>query len=97
MPDTAPTTVAVAVSPATSSKINWTQIISAAAMLLSFMSGGKIGLTPEQQAAVAVTIGLLSNVVTVIFRTWFSKTVTPASVANANTTTTLATPVAHIT
>jgi hypothetical protein len=77
------TTVAVNVAPAVASKINWTQLVSAGAMILSFVSGGKIGLTPEQQAALAMVIGLVTNAVTVVFRTWFSKTITPASIGQA--------------
>jgi len=93
MADPVPTTVAVNVQSAAASKINWANIISAVAMILSYLTGGKVGLTPEQQAALAVTIGLISNLVTVILKTFFTKTVTPSSVANATTSTTSTTAV----
>lgn len=61
------------------SKINWTQAVSGVAMLLAWFSGGKIGLTTEQQAAVVTTIGVATNIVTWIIKTWFTTTVTPSS------------------
>ena len=57
---TSPTTptVNVPVTSAWSSKVNWTQAVAAAAMILTLVSGGKIGITPEQQAAAVVTISI---------------------------------------
>ena len=98
MADTsAPATVAVATQSAWASKINWTQVVAGFAMILAWLSGGKMGLTADQQAALVTSIGVICNVVTWVQRTWFTRTVTPASVANASTTTTLAVPVQHIT
>ena len=58
---TSPTTptVNVPVTSAWSSKVNWTQAVAAAAMILTLVSGGKIGITPEQQAAAVVVIGVI--------------------------------------
>lgn len=98
MTDT-PTTVAVATESAWLSKINWTQAIGIVASVLVLTTGGKINIPPEQQVGIATAIQAATGVATWIFKTWFSKTVTPASVANATTTTTIpsAVPIVHIT
>lgn len=95
MADTStPSTVAVATQSAWASKINWTQALAMLAMVLAYFG---ISLPPDVQSAILAGIVGVSTVATWIMRTWFTKTVTPASVANASTTTTLAVPVAHIT
>lgn len=101
MPDTTPPTpanVVVATQSAWASKINWTQAIAGLSMLLSWYSGGKIGLTADQQLALVTSIGVIANLFTWVFKTWFTKTVTPASVTNASTTTTFtpSLPLVHI-
>jgi hypothetical protein len=78
MPDTA----RVEIASAWTSKINWTQAVSFAAMGLTFFSGGKVGMSADQQAGVVVTIGVITNVATWVMRTWFTKTVTPASMTD---------------
>jgi len=76
------TTVAqVEVQSSWASKINWTQAVSGVAMLLTFVTGGKVGMTIEQQATAVTAIGVATNVVTWIMKTWFTKTITPASAA----------------
>lgn len=72
----------VEVASAWSSKINWTQFVGGAAMLLTFATGGKVGLNGDQQAAVATTIGLLQAGVTWFLRTYKTTTVTPGAVAS---------------
>lgn len=75
---------AVAVVPVQSgwlSKINWTQIVQGVAMVLVFVSGNKINLTPDQQAAIVVVIGVVGNIVTVLFRQFGTNTVTKQSLA----------------
>ena len=52
-------TATVPVTSAWTSKVNWTQGVSAFAMILTFLSGGHAGLSPDQQAAVVVTIGVV--------------------------------------
>lgn len=74
-----PATVQVDVKSAWASKINWTQAVSAFAMILTLVSGGKIGMSGDQQAAAVVTIGVVTNVVTWVIKTWFTPTVTAAS------------------
>jgi len=98
MADTVPPTVAVATQSAWASKINWTQAVGLAASALVFLSGGKLDIPPEVQVSIALAIQAIQSVATWIFKTWFSKTVTPGSVANATTTTTLpAKSIVHIT
>lgn len=82
-----PDVVAVSTQSAWASKINWTQAISGGAAALVFLTGGKVNIPPDVQLAIVTGIGVAGTVVTWIMRTWFSKTVTPASVANATTTT----------
>lgn len=94
---TTPSTVAVATQSAWSSKINWTQAIGIAASVIAVITANKVNVPPEQQVAIVGVIQGIQSVASWIMRTWFTKTVTPASVANAATTTTLAVPVAHIT
>jgi hypothetical protein len=69
----------VPVSSAWTSKINWTQAVSATAMILTFATGGKVGMDAGQQAAAVVTIGVVTNVVTWVMKTWFTSTVHEAS------------------
>jgi hypothetical protein len=71
----------VDVASAWGSKINWTQAVSGFAMVLTFATGGKLGMTIDQQAAVVTTIGVLTNIATWVMKTWFTKTITPASAA----------------
>lgn len=79
---TTSTAATVDVVSAWKSKINWTQVVAGVAMALSYFTGGKVGLTVEQQLALVTVIGLLSNVVTWIVKTWFTKSVTPAAITN---------------
>jgi hypothetical protein len=71
----------VDVASAWGSKINWTQAVSGFAMVLTFATGGKLGMTIDQQAAVVTTIGVFTNIATWVMKTWFTKTITPASAA----------------
>lgn len=72
----------VEVASAWSSKINWTQFVGGAAMMLTFATGGKVGLTGDQQAALVTVIGLAQAGMTWFLRTYKSRTVTPGSVAS---------------
>jgi len=76
------TSTMVDVKSAWLSKINWTQAVSSFGMVLTLVSGGKLNLSADQQVAVVVTIGVVGDIVTWIVKTWFTPTVTPASVAN---------------
>jgi hypothetical protein len=60
------------------SKINWTQAIAFAAMLLTMFG---VELPPEVQAQILAGITAISAVVTWAFRTFFTSTVTPAVAA----------------
>ena len=81
--DTMNPQVSVSVKSAWLSKINWTQAVSGAAMIIAYLSGGKMSLTPDQQAALVVSIGVLGNVATWVIKTWFTATVTPSSAVQA--------------
>lgn len=67
--------VEVAVKSAWWSKINWTQAIG---MLASVGVLFGMHLSPDEQAKIVVTIQAISGVATVILRTWFTTSVTPA-------------------
>jgi hypothetical protein len=62
------------------SKINWTAAVTGGSMLLVWLSGGQLHFTPDQVSAIVTTIGILGSIFTWLFRTFFTKTVTPASV-----------------
>ncbi len=75
-----PVSVRVPVLPSQAgSKINWTQWISAGAMIVTLVSGGALSVSAEQQLAIVAVIGLGTNVVTWVMRTWFTRAVTPQS------------------
>jgi choline-glycine betaine transporter len=59
------------------SKINWVQVVAVIASILVLTTGGKVNLTPEQQAVIASAIQIVSGVVTVILKTYYTTTVTP--------------------
>lgn len=62
------------------SKINWTQGVAMFAMIVAMATGGKFNIDPQQQVSIVVTIGILSGLVTWVWRTWFNDTVSPAAV-----------------
>ena len=68
--------VEVAVKSAWWSKINWVQTVALLATIATVVG---FDFPPELQAKVVETIVGLSTVATVILRTWFTTTVTPAS------------------
>ncbi len=61
------------------SKINWTQVIQAAAAVAVIVSGGRINLTPDQQLQLVGAIVLVGNLITIIMKTYFTHTITPQS------------------
>lgn len=52
-------------------------------MILTLVSGGKIGMSADQQTAAVVTIGVACNIVTWVFKTFFTSTVHAASLPAA--------------
>jgi hypothetical protein len=74
-------TVNVDVVSAWYSKINWTQAVAAGASLLTATSGGQVGLDANQQLSIVTGITLVQGLVTWVFKTWFTSTVTPSSAA----------------
>jgi len=66
----------VAVKSAWASKINWLQALGAAGTLITTLAAG---LPPDQAAKWTATVAIVTNIATVIIKTWFTTTVTPAS------------------
>jgi len=66
------------------SKINWTQAVGTTAMVLTLVTGGKFNITPDQQTAIVVVIGVVTGAITFVLRTWFNPTVPPSAVAKAS-------------
>ena len=67
--------VEVAVKSAWWSKINWVQAV---AMIATVATVFGFDFPPELQAKIVATITGVSGVATVILRTWFTTSVTPA-------------------
>ena len=67
--------VEVAVKSAWWSKINWVQAV---AMIATVATVVGFDFTPEMQAKVVETIVGVSGFATIVLRTWFTTTVTPA-------------------
>ncbi len=63
------------------SKINWAQAVQALAAVLVIATGGKINLSPTDQAYIVGAIVVVGNLATVILKTYFTTTVTPQSVS----------------
>lgn len=67
--------VEVAIKSAWWSRINWTQAVAMAASVGVFFGHD---FSPEQQAKIVVTIQAVAGLATIILRTWFTSSVTPA-------------------
>ena len=70
-------TVSVPVKPDMASKINWTQVASILAMIAAYFG---LNIPPETLVAVLVGISSLFSVLTMIWRTWFTKSMVRSSV-----------------
>jgi hypothetical protein len=76
------TTVAqVDVKSAWTSKINWTQAVGIMATVLAVVSGNKYQIPVETQLAIVATIQGAQGIASWVLKTWFTKTITPASAA----------------
>ncbi len=76
------TTVAqVDVQSAWASKTNWTQVIGIAASAVAIFSGNKYQVPAETQLEIVAAIQGVQGVASWIIKTWFTKTITPASAA----------------
>lgn len=73
-------TATVDVRSAWFSRVNWVSVVSGAAMVTTFVTGGKFSITPEQQAAIVTTIGVLAGAATWVLDTWFNHTVPPTAI-----------------
>ena len=77
------TTVAqVDVQSAWVSKINWTQAVGILASVVAVVSGNKYQIPVETQLAIVAAIQALQSVATFVIKTWFTKTITPASASS---------------
>ena len=65
------------------SKINWTQAVAVSASILTFATGGKVGIPLEQQVAIVTLITTAQGLATWVIKTWFTPTVSPASITPA--------------
>ncbi len=72
----------VDIKPASQSKINATQVVSALSLLLAVGLGHQFELSSDVQTALVVVISWAFNFVTIIIKTYFTKTVTAQSAAN---------------
>lgn len=72
--------VEVAVKSAWWSKINWTQAIAMAATAATMFG---FDFSPEMQAKVMESIVGVSSIATIVLRTWFTTSLTPASADKA--------------
>ena len=68
------------------SKINWTQLVAGASMIVAFVTGNKLQLDAQTQSAIILVIGFISQFATFIMKQYFTKTVTPSSVTPTTTT-----------
>jgi hypothetical protein len=75
--------IAVSVKSAWLSKINWAQAVGMACTALAIFSGNKYSVPLDVQLEIVATIQGAVAVVTWVVKTWFTPTVTPASVAPA--------------
>jgi hypothetical protein len=66
----------VDIKSAWASKINWAQMVAMGAMLLTMFG---VNLPPEVQAHVVAGIVAAQAIVTWVIKTWFTKSITPAS------------------
>jgi len=69
-------TAVVPVKSAWASKINWIQVIG---WTISIATALVEGLPPEKKAAAIIAIQTVQNVATFVIRTWFTSSVTAAS------------------
>lgn len=77
----APSTAVVDVKSAWASKVNWTQAVGVTATALALFSGNKYQIPPETQVAIIAGIQGIQAAVTWVVKTWFTPTVSAASVA----------------
>jgi len=71
-----PSHVRVEVKSAWLSKVNWTQAV---ALLAAWLGAKGISLDAETQVQVVLAVQAIQSAATWIFRTWFNRSVAPAS------------------
>lgn len=78
-------TAIVDVKSAWFSKINWTQAIGIGATTIALLTANKIQIPVDTQVAMVAVIQGIQAIVTWIIKTWFTPTVTTASIAPPTT------------
>lgn len=81
--DTSTPVITVPVKSAWASKVNWTQAISAVATCATALIAAA-NLPAAQAAALTAMVAGIGQFATVIFKTWFTTSVTPASAAKVS-------------
>lgn len=71
-------TVVVGVQSSWVSKINWTSMVGPAVSLAAFFG---LNLSAEELTKVVIGVQALQSIATIIFKTFFTTTVTPSSAA----------------
>ncbi len=71
--------VVVPITPAWTSKINWTQAVAILSSIVTLVFGSNAGLSPDRQAAIVTVITIIQGVATWIMRTWFTSSVHASS------------------
>ncbi len=69
-------TARVPIKSAWLSKVNWTQAV---ALLAAWLGAKGINVDAETQVQIVLSVQAIQSVATWILRTWFNKSVTPAS------------------
>ena len=72
-------TARVPVRSALLSKINWTNVVGMGCTLAVVAGCSKCGLSGEDVAIIGAAIQGVQTAATVVFRTWFNNSVSPAS------------------
>jgi len=80
-PQTLTTVAQVDVQSAWLSKNNWTQVVGIAASAITLISGNRYQIPLETQLAIVSAIQGTQGVISFVLKTWFTKTITPASAA----------------
>jgi len=72
-------TVRVDIKSAWLSKVNWTQVVGVGATALALVTGNKYQVPADVQVNIVVAIQAAQAVATWVIKTWFTPTVTAAS------------------
>jgi hypothetical protein len=80
VPSPTPPTAVVEVRSGWASKINWTQVVAAAAAVATVFG---LNLSPENQAHIVAAISVAQALATIVLKTYYTSTITPSAAARA--------------